>query len=304
MRQAGRTLPAYRQIRASHSLGSLFRTPHLAASITQMPVDLLGVDAAIVFADILLIWEAFSLEVCFPEQGKPHIIYDSNPVLSLPPPRIESLEYVADTIRQVKPHLDVPLIGFCGGPWTVIQFLFSKEKRASQMKWPSNLTSLLEQVAQASLLYLKMQVAAGADAIQIFETLADQLSDEQFTLFAAPYLRYLVEGIRSLGIPCIVYGKSSSLRPDLFVSIDPDAVSFDWHRPLFQLRREFPSLTLQGNLNPSLLHESPHEVEKLTRCLLQKMEGDSAFIANLGHGLLPDTPLASIRTFVDTIRQF
>jgi uroporphyrinogen decarboxylase len=190
MRQAGRFLPEYRKMRQLHSLSDLFHTPHLAAQVTRLPIDILHVDAAILFSDILVITEVFGYEVVFPLKGG----------VEMRPPASktrlntrETLHYVDSTIRLLKPTLKVPLIGFCGGPYTVAKYM-------GQINHP-----MLEQITEATIEYLFMQIKAGVDALQIFDSWAGLLEPESFTSLAMPYLQKIVEAVRPTGIPVILF---------------------------------------------------------------------------------------------------
>lgn len=277
MRQAGRFLPEYRALRQNHSLSQLFHTPKLAAQVTCLPVDLLGVDAAILFSDILVITEVFGYTVDFPQSGG----------IKLHPPdkkmrknTEETLRYVSDTIKLLKPKLQVPLIGFCGGPYTVAKY----------MDQINHL--MLSDLTQASIEYLLMQIKAGVQAIQIFDSWAGLLSYEEFIKLALPYLKEIVEALRPTGIPVILFSRGSCRFKKELISLNPQAISFDWEEDMVDLREQTPAhIAIQGNLNPDIFKGPQPELKKQVSHILKSMQGKRGFIFNLGHGVLPKTPV-------------
>jgi uroporphyrinogen decarboxylase len=278
MRQAGRYLPEYRLLRKKHSLRDLFFTPELAAEITLMPVDLIGVDAAILFSDITTVALALGFSLDFAE----------GPVIQgeLNPQSIEVLEPIAEAIRLVKPRLKVPLIGFCGGPFTVCSYINGDP-------------ALLDPITDVTIEYIRMQEKAGVDAIQIFDSWANRLSLEEFQRYT-PYLKRLIEAVH---VPVILFMRGASSRILELVELKPSCISFDWESPLSQLRKKVP-MAVQGNLNPDLLYEPLSVVRSKTEELLISMKGDPGFIVNLGHGVKPDVPVDAVRCLIDTVLTF
>lgn len=279
MRQAGRYLPSYRKLREKHSLKSLFFTPDLAAEITLMPIQQIGVDAAILFSDITVIAMALGYDLEFNE----------GPVItgSLKPLTLEPLSPIRDTILQIKKRSTVPLIGFCGGPYTVASYMGGDPK-------------LLEPLTEATLQYIRMQEDAGVDAIQIFDSWANRLSDLEFQTHAAPYLQRLIEAAR---VPTILFMRGACARVKELVHLNPSAISFDWEKPLHTLRPHVP-MAVQGNLNPDLLYESLPVIQTEVKQLLANMGQDPGFIVNLGHGLKPDMSVDAVRCFVETVQGY
>lgn len=300
MRQAGRYLPEYRALRARYSLWQLFHQPELAAEVTMQPVNLLGVDAAILFSDILVIAEAFELQVFYPD-GAPPIIEPCNNFDLLKAKNIEEvLHYVKKTIQLLKPELKVPLIGFCGAPFTIATYM------APNLIISDALHPLLEKIAEASILYLRMQIEAGVNAIQIFDSWADKLSPEQFQAFSLRYLKKICDGLRETKIPMILFCRGSSNYPELLSTILPSAISFDCKKEMSELRLRVPTtVAIQGNLDPEFLKNARSgEVALKTRALLETMRANPGFILNLGHGVLPQTPVDNVRAFVYTALNF
>ncbi len=279
MRQAGRYMPSYRALRAKHTLRELFFTPDLAAQITLMPVEQLHVDAAILFSDITVIALALGLELDFKEgpliQGK--VERRAVPEVLMP---------IAETIRMVKKQLKVPLIGFCGGPYTVATYI------------GGNIPDLLEPLTEATIEYVHLQEQAGVDAIQIFDSWANRLSDIEFHTFCMPYLKRIIE---ETTVPVTVFMRGACHRVEQLVSLQPDAISFDAEQPLAHLRKKVP-MAVQGNLDPDLLYQSLPLIRQQTEALLDSMKGDPGFIVNLGHGVKPDVSVDAVRCLVDTVR--
>lgn len=276
MRQAGRYMPSYRALRAKYSLRDLFFTPELAAQITLMPVEQIGVDAAILFSDITVVALPLGFSLNFSE----------GPVIEgkLQKQGIEVLEPIAETIRLVKPKLKVPLIGFCGGPYTVASYM------------GGDLT-LLDAITEVTIEYIHMQEKAGVDVIQIFDSWADQMSPEEFRHYC-PILKRLIDATH---VPVIVFMRGASTRVDELVSLKPNAISFDSNQPLAELRKQVP-IAVQGNLSPDLLYEPLSVIEQKTKELILSMHKDPGFIVNLSHGVKPDTPVDAVRCLVETVK--
>ena len=313
MRQAGRYMPPYRALRSKHSLWEMFHNPALAAEVTRLPLEHLGIDAAILFSDILVIAEALGAAVRFPDQGGPKIdppIHTPEQVALMPYiPVEESLHYVFETIRQLKPTLDVPLIGFSGGPFTVASYfidssnhnLFERTKRWIKEDSKS-FHELLSKITFATIAYLKAQVQAGVDVVQIFDSWANVLSEEEFAEFSLPYLKQIVDAFETSCIPVILFCRSSSLRAEALAALEPRAISFDWHLPMSELREKVPPhIAVQGNFNPEFLKLPPAQITAGVKELLVSMQGKRGFIVNLGHGVTPDIPMDNVRCFVDAV---
>jgi uroporphyrinogen decarboxylase len=316
MRQAGRYMPHYRALREKHSLWEMFHRPELVAAVTKQPLEHLGVDAAILFSDILVIAESLGLTVHFPNQGGPRVepaIHTAAHVAALPSLSVaETLSYVFEAVRQIKAEIDVPLIGFSGGPFTVATYLIDSSNHSSferTKKWmkedPASFHQLLSKLTEATITYLRCQVEAGVDALQIFDSWANILDDAQFAEFSARYLQQIVDALMPTGIPIILFCRSSSLRAETLAQIKPSAISFDWHLPMQQLREQTPvHIAVQGNFNPEFLKLSHQEIEAGVKQLLTSMRGKRGFIVNLGHGVTPDIPFENVRCFVDVVKQF
>lgn len=316
MRQAGRYMPEYQALRRKHSLWELFHCPDLAAEVTRLPLALLQVDAAILFSDILVIAEALGLTIHFPDQGGPRIepaIRTADQVAQLPLlPVEEKLKFVFETIAQLRADLSVPLIGFCGGPFTVASYCIdsaSKDSFTFTKRWmredPQSLHHLLHKITQVSIAYLKGQVRQGVDAIQIFDSWLNILNQEERHTFAYPYLQQILRALAEFSVPVILFCRHSSLFSQELVALGSTCISFDWLKPIAALRREVPrSIAVQGNLDPSILKLSPSEITRATEEMLRSMQGEKGYIVNLGHGVTPDVPFEHVRHFVDVVTSF
>jgi len=314
MRQAGRYMPAYRALRERYSLWDMFHRPELAAEVTLFPIEWLDVDAAILFSDILVVAECLGLQLTFPSQGGPRVFPTVTPmqVDHLPLLPVEkSLSYVFETIALVKQKLLVPLIGFCGGPFTVATYCIDAESSQPfflTRRWieedPKSFHRLLEKLTRVSIDYITAQVRAGAVAIQIFDSWANILSDEQFELFCLPYLQRLVDAVKSKA-PVILFCRDSSKRHAQLTRVKPSCISLDEQCSMAEMRKILPAeMAIQGNVAPLLLKQPPALIEQHVEKLLTSLARAKGVIINLGHGVLPDTPLHHVQCFVNAVRFF
>jgi uroporphyrinogen decarboxylase len=307
-------MPQYRALRKKHSLWEMFHRPELAAAVTRLPVEHLGVDAAILFSDILVIAEALGLSVEFPDQGGPRVvpaIHTAEQVDNLPfIPVVDALNYVFESIQRVKAERDVPLIGFSGAPFTIASYFIDSSNHSSferTQRWiredPSSFHLLLSKITQVTIAYLQEQIKAGVDVLQVFDSWASILDDAQFAEFSVPYLQQIVQAILPTGVPIILFCRNSSLRAEALSAIYPSGISFDWHLPMKELRSKVPSsIAVQGNFNPELLKMSQETMKASVQQVLSSMQGEKGFIVNLGHGVTPDTPFENVRYFIDTVK--
>lgn len=288
MRQAGRFLPEYRELRKVHTLNHLFHTPELAAQVTRQPLDILGVDAAILFSDILVITEVFGYRVDFPQKGGIHL---EAPAQATSLSVADTLHYVKKTIQLLKPTLNVPLIGFCGGPFTVAKYM-----QQISHEW-------LEKITEASIAYLRMQIEAGIDAVQIFDSWAGVGDASDFYSFSLPYLKKIVDALRPEKIPVILFCRGSCRFARELANLKPAAISFDWEQDLLELRTKVPQdIAVQGNLDPEIFRGPLPALEKAVECILESMKESRGFIFNLGHGVLPDTPVENALAVIKQVQ--
>lgn len=312
MRQAGRYMPEYRKIRENHALWEMFHNPNLIEKITRLPLDLLGVDAAILFSDILVIAESLGLQLEFPEGLGPRVyppIHTKKQVEHLPLLDVKTtLSYVFEGICRLKMDLQVPLIGFCGGPFTVASYLIDSTSRTAferTKQWmqldPASFHLLLEKITLLSIAYLQEQIASGVDVVQIFDSWGSILDDDQFEQFCLPYLQKMINAIQT--VPVIIFCRSSSLRYVQLSRLKPTCISFDWHFSMQELRDKVPKdIAIQGNFDPAFLKNSPEAIAEEVRKCLASLEGRQGVIINLGHGVTPDIPMEHVRTFVETVK--
>jgi uroporphyrinogen decarboxylase len=319
MRQAGRYLPEYRAVRAKSDFLSMCRTPDLAVEVTLQPVDIMKVDAAIIFSDILVIPEAMGMELIMDEGKGPQFpsplrsTADVNRLKTVEPG--EDLGYVLEAIKLARHELDgrVPLIGFAGAPWTLAAYMVEGKgtkqfQVAKKMLMEDAPTAhiLLSKLAVAVGFYLKAQVKAGAQAIQLFDSWAGALAPEEFRQFALPYLAEAATIARSAGAPLIVFAPGAGwAMEEIAEATKADVIGVDWHSDAADMRRRADAIgvAVQGNLDPCALYASRMSIRERTRRMLDAFAGPG-HIANLGHGILPDIPVDHAKAFIDTVREY
>ena len=315
MRQAGRYLPEYRKLRLRHSILELCHDPDLAAEITIQPIERLGVDAAIIFADILLPFEALDLGLSFTTGEGPHIarpIGTAADVSGLPrvDPETE-LGYVLEAIRRVRRSLrsDVALIGFAGAPFTLASYAieggtsrtFTKTKRF-MYEAPDTWHLLLDQFADLVGRYLAAQARAGAQALQLFDSWVGCLSPSDYRTYVEPHSRRALTRAAEAGVPLIHFGTGTATFLTDFASAGGDVISVDWRIPLDAARlRIGAQQAIQGNLDPAALLAPPAERSRQVRDILARAGKRPGHIFNLGHGILPETDPGAVRAVVDLV---
>ncbi len=318
MRQAGRYLPAYRQVRAKVDFLTLCKTPELASQVSIQPVEILGVDAAIIFSDILVVLEAIGLEIEFGIGEGPRI---RNPIRNAQDIRAlcstdvaKQLSYVGKAIQLTKKALaakDIPVIGFAGAPFTLACYAIEgKTDREFHQtkKWlnenPVTFARLLKKLADAIAEHLIAQVEAGAVAVQLFDTWGGLLGEAQYRTIVLPALQQAISRLKPYGVPVILYLKGSTPHLKNMAQSGADVLSVDWCLPLSRVRQQIGcNIGLQGNLDPSVLYSSPKTIASAARLMLKDYH-EKGFIANLGHGILPDIPVEHVKTFINTVKQF
>jgi uroporphyrinogen decarboxylase len=319
MRQAGRYLPEYRAVRARADFLTMVRTPELAVEVTLQPVELLGVDAAIIFSDILVVPQAMGMDLSV-EDGVGPLFHDPlrapadfDRLRDVAPE--ESLRYVLDAVRLARHELAnrVPLIGFAGAPWTLMSYMvegggsksFSRAKRLL-VEQPDCAHQLLGRLTQAVGSFLIAQVKAGAQAVQLFDSWSGALGPRDFREFGLPYLAETARIARTAGAPVIVFAPGSGWALEAIATeTGADVIGVDWQTSAADARRRLPAarVTLQGNLDPCWLYASPALIRERTVQMLTEF-GGRGHIANLGHGILPDVPVSHARAFVDAVREW
>jgi uroporphyrinogen decarboxylase len=316
MRQAGRYLPAYRALREKYSFFDRVQNPQLAAEITIQPVDIIGVDAAILFSDILVVPQAMGLEVQLIEsQGPllPQPVRTTQDLKRVSVPDVQDrLHYVFEAIKLTKQELHdrVPLIGFAGAPWTVLCYMVQgrgsktfDEAKVFCYTQPALAHRLLQMITDTTIAYLQAQVKSGVDAIQLFDSWAGLLGKNDFEDISLPYIAQIVTALEG-DTPVIVFAKGAWYSLQEMAMTGASALGIDWCiEP--QVARELAGddITLQGNFDPAKLLSPIGEIKKEVRQMLQAF-GSQRHVANLGHGILPNVPVDHARAFVDTVKEF
>jgi uroporphyrinogen decarboxylase len=319
MRQAGRILPEYRAIRERFSFLDLSKAPEAAAEVTVLPVDRLKVDAAIIFADILLVIEPFGVGLEYAAGEGPIVhrpVRTAADVERLPDvdPQ-EGVPFVFEGIRRARQALDgrVPLIGFAGGPFTVASYLIEggasqQFVRTKQLMHgaPSTWHRLMEKLTRLTVRYLSGQVAAGAQAVQIFDSWVGCLAPDDYRRHVLPYTRRIVEGIAQdhEGVPVIHFGTGTAGLLELMREAGAAVIGLDWRVDLGAAwRRLGEGVAVQGNLDPAVLLADLGEVRRAARCVLAGAGGRPGHIFNLGHGVLPNTPWQHAAALVEMVHE-
>lgn len=315
MRQAGRYLPEYRAIRGTTDFLTLCKTPELAVEVSLQPFRILGVDAVIMFSDILIPVEAMGMEVRLTESKGPEL---PNPIrtreqidrLVVPDPH-DRMPFVFEIIRRLRRELDdaAPLIGFAGAPWTLAAYMIegSGSKNYAEIKRlmyqePATLHALLDKIADTIVLYLNAQVEAGAQVVQLFDSWAGELSSSDYEEFALPYEQKILESIDREAAPRILFINGCGNFLEKMAQSGADVLSIDWRIGLAEARARIgDGPALQGNLDPCVLLTAPETVVRRTADLLRE-GGSRKHILNLGHGILPMTPVENARAFVEAAK--
>ncbi|PTL75333.1 uroporphyrinogen decarboxylase [Vitiosangium sp. GDMCC 1.1324] len=315
MRQAGRYLPEYRAVRGTIGFLDLCKNPDLAAEVTVQPITRLGVDAAIIFSDILIPVEAMGIELELGDKG-PHF---PNPVrtaadierLGVPDP-VQGTGFVAEAIRRTRRALNdsVPVIGFSGAPFTLAAYMVEGGGSKSYIlikrllfEQPKLAHTLFQKLTDTLIPYLQMQVEAGASIVQIFDSWGGELSPWDYERFCIPYLTRMVKEVQAKGVPVIVFGTGMSNHLPLLKRTGADVIGQDWRTPIDEARRVLgPDVAVQGNLDPLHLFLPREELEQRVVDILRRA-GPVGHIFNLGHGILPPTDPDAAKFLVDAVHK-
>jgi uroporphyrinogen decarboxylase len=316
MRQAGRYLPDYIKLRNKYDFFTRVQTPELATQITLQPIDQVGVDAAIIFSDILVIPQAMGLEVLM-EEGKgpslPKTIKTKNDIDALIIDGAEeSLSYVMNALSLTKKELNgrVPLIGFAGAPWTILCYMIEGKgsktwDKAKQFAYTETALAhlLLQKITTITIQYLKAQVKAGADTVQVFDSWSGSLSPADFKIFAQPYLLQIADALKD-DAPVILFPKGSWYALKELSESSAAGIGIDWCVAP-QLARELTGnkITLQGNFDPAKLLAPIPEIKKAVKEMIDAF-GIQNYVANLGHGITPNVPVDHAKAFVDAVKEY
>jgi uroporphyrinogen decarboxylase len=317
MRQAGRALPEYRALKEKHTFLELVQTPDLAAEVTLQPIRRFGFDAAILFSDILVLAEGLGQPYRFHDRGgieMEFLITSTVDVDRLEVARVnERLQYVAKTLPLIKSALagKTALIGFAGSPWTLANFMiegggvkeYSKAK-ALFYSDPKLFDKLMGKVTKAVVSFLQLQIDAGADAVQIFDSLGGVLSEGSFEAASAVWMKDIISALNNQ-VPVIVFSKGVHGNQQELVATGAQVLGVDWNTRLSRVAAALPpTVGVQGNLDPFLLTTCPERVAAETARILQEMGGRAGHIFNLGHGVPPNAKLENIASLVETVREF
>ncbi|MDO8528166.1 MAG: uroporphyrinogen decarboxylase [Deltaproteobacteria bacterium] len=317
MRQAGRSLPEYRALREQHDFLEMLTTEKLITEISLQPWRRFHMDAVIVFADILLLPWKMGMDLQFIDGVGPkfsHLIEseeDLNKLKNIEPEK--DLPFLLNALRMIRQETEKPLtptlshkgrgredgnpalLGFAGSPWTVASYIMSDARDDSVVK------QVLERLTEETIVYLNAQVEAGVDALQIFDSWGGNLSPQDYALWSAPYIKEIISALKPTGVPVILYVKESGPLLEQMVSTGCDVLSVGWETPLAEVKK-FKKV-IQGNLDPDiLLKATPEEIRSATKKMLEEMQDYPGYIANLGHGVLPKTPVENIAAFVETVK--
>ncbi len=315
MRQAGRILPEYRATRSkAKNFIEFVKNPELACEVTIQPVDILGVDGAIIFSDILVIPEAMGLPYQMIEAKGPwfeNTIKTKADIDNLRIAEAGDLYYVIKALQLTKKELNdrVPLIGFAGAPWTIFAYMiegsgsktFSKAKQFLYTQ-PELSHQLLEKITQSTINYLKGQVAAGANILQLFDSWAGVLSEQMFYDFSLKYMSKICDALSPL-VPITVFAKDAHYAVQKISETSCHSIGLDWTIDPLIARKQAGNKTLQGNADPCLLYADEKKIIEETHIML-KAFGKQRYICNLGHGLYPDIDKAKVKFFVDVVKEY
>ena len=316
MRQAGRYLPEYRELRARHEFLTMVRTPELAAEVTCQPIRRFGMDVAVIFSDILVPAAAMGVDVRFEEGRGPSLApavrtaEDVGKLADFAP--LEAAGFVGEAIRRVRAELgrEKAILGFCGAPWTLASYLVeggsSRDfQNAKRMLYgdPSTFDRLCARIVDVSIPYLAMQVEAGADAVQVFDSWGGALDAATWRRAILPHTRRLVAGARALGVPVILYVNGAAQLLGAMADSGADVLGIDWRvAPADAIRAIGSRAAIQGNLDPCTLFAPVEVVERETNRVLDEFGAHPGYVFNLGSGILPETPPASMDALFRTIR--
>ncbi len=317
LRQAGRYMREYMEVRRHHSLLEICRRPELAAEVTITAAERLDVDAAIIFADLLLPLACMGLDFEF-QAGEGPVIHkplrDAAGIEALQTTRASELSYVAEAIQRVVSHFHdrIGIIGFCGAPFTLASYMIEGggsrnyiETKKMMYRQPGPWRKLLDKLCVVLREFAAQQVAAGADAIQIFDSWAGALAVPDYREFVLPATRVLVREVQSLGVPVIYFGVDTASLLPAMRETGADVLGLDWRTPLDQAWRGLDyACAVQGNLDPITLFAEPELIRTRVQQILDQAAGRPGHIFNLGHGIVPGTPVENVQAVVQFVRAY
>jgi uroporphyrinogen decarboxylase len=316
MRQAGRYMAEYRAVRKKHSILEICKTPELAAEVTITAAEKLDVDAAIIFADLLLPLEVMGLEFRFEAGEGPvieHPLRTGKDVEALVTDRASELGYVAESVRKVAKHFGarLPVIGFCGAPFTLASYMIEGggsrnyvETKKMMYNQPAAWQSLMRKLVEVLSAYAAEQAAAGADALQVFDSWVGCLSVEDYRRYVLPHATQLARKLQATRVPVIYFGTDTATLLPAMKETGAEVIGVDWRIPLDQAWKSLNFAgAVQGNLDPVALFAGEKELLARAEAILEQAAGRPGHIFNLGHGILPETPVENVRVLVDFVRE-
>ncbi len=314
MRQAGRYMAEYQAVRRQHSFLEMCHDPRLACEVTLTPVEVLGVDAAILFSDLLIPVQAMGLEIEFQEAVGPVIHAPVRQAADLErlhvPDPVSEMPFVLEAIRLLRERLEVPLIGFAGAPFTVASYIiegggsrnYLHTKRLMHTE-PDTWRRLMGLISESLAKFLAAQVRAGAQAVQVFDSWVGALSPEDYRRHVLPYSRRVIAAVKGK-VPVIHFASGSAGLLELLSEAGGDVIGVDWRVSLDAAwERIGKERGIQGNLDPALLFASPKEIERSVKDILARAAGRPGHVFNLGHGVLPQTPVENVKALVAAVRR-
>jgi len=317
MRQAGRYMPEYRKMQETLTFEQMCKRPELAAQITLMAVDQLGVDAAIIFSDILFILEPLGAELSYIKGVGPKIanpVRGAEDVAALREPDVsDTMIFVMDALRLVRRALDpaVALIGFCGAPFTLASYLIEGgssrrflETKKMMYTMPETWHTLMSRLTRALVEYLNLQKTAGAQALQIFDSWVGCLSEADYRTYVLPYTKALLDAVHTDETPIIHFGTGNAVLLDIMKEAGESVIGLDWRVDFATTWTHLGDVAVQGNLDPAILLCGTEVIQSQAQRILSSVAGRPGHIFNLGHGVLPMTPIEHVRFLVDTVREY
>ncbi|MBI5846575.1 MAG: uroporphyrinogen decarboxylase [Nitrospirae bacterium] len=316
MRQAGRYLPEYQEVRSKVDFLTLCKTPELAAKVTLQPVDILGVDAAILFSDILIAVEAMGMPLEFHDKKGPIL---ADPVRTkagvdklVIPDTEDSMPFVLDTIKLLRKELKVPLIGFSGAPWTLATYIieggssknFMHTKKMMYQN-PGLFKALMEKITATVIEYLSAQINAGAQAVQLFDSWAGILAPYDYENMIFPFVKSAIKALKKFDVPVIYFVNDCSGLLKIVKKCGADVIGIDWRVDMAKAAKKLgKKYSIQGNLDPLVLFAPKEHIEERVKDILFKAEPARGHIFNLGHGILPETPVENAIAMVEAVHKY
>lgn len=311
MRQAGRSLPGYRKLRETHDVLTLTQTPELAAKTSMEPVELLGVDAAILFADIMLLPIALGVTVRIEEGIGPIIdtpINTKDDLKRLLPFDASRVGFLQETIKILRSKLEVPVIGFSGAPFTLASYLIEGRPSRTWLKTKRFMlqhedawNALMKTLSESTVLYLTLQIEAGAQAVQLFDSWVGCLSPREYERYVLPHVQYIFSSLKKSNVPRIHFGTDTAGIFTAFSNVDAEVIGVDWRFSLADAKKVVGGKALQGNLDPALLLAPWDVLTKEVDAMLNEIDSKQGYIFNLGHGMIPEADDRVIKKLVDYV---